>query len=336
MIEKKTKNEEEITVKEKLYAITQLQKALSDIDKIRILRGELPLEVQDIEDDIKGTQTRLDNISAAAKALTHSITSEKHKVANAKDLLDKYRRQLDHVRNNREYDNLSKEIEYQDLESQLSEKKIREYTEELARRKEEIAQLKEKIELRQGDLAQKESELGCIIKETHGEEERLLERAKVLEEKIKDKRLLAGFQRIRNATHNGLAVVPIDRDACGGCFNRIPPQRQLEVRIAKKVTICEYCGRIIVDPDFFLDEDEKKAVDETSKAAKEGVVSSKSKQLKNNVESVDGGKKTRKTASTDDPATKKKASVKRATAKKNTTKKDKGGAEASQKTELEE
>lgn len=306
MIEKKTQNEEEITVKEKLYAITQLQKALSDIDKIRILRGELPLEVQDIEDDIKGTQTRLDNISAAAKALTHSITSEKHKVANTKDLLDKYRRQLDHVRNNREYDNLSKEIEYQDLECQLSEKKIREYTEELARRKDEIAQLKEKIELRQGDLAQKESELGCIIKETQGEEERLQERAQLLEEKIKDKRLLAGFHRIRNASHNGLAVVPIDRDACGGCFNRIPPQRQLEIRIAKKVIICEYCGRIIVDPDFFLDEDEKKAVDETSQ-----------------------------TALTDDQATKKKASVKRATETKSTTTKDKGGTEAPKETESE-
>lgn len=262
MEEKKSTNEEQISVKEKLYAIAQLQKALSAIDKIRILRGELPLEVQDIEDDIKGTQTRLDNISAAAKALTHSITTEKHKAGSSKDLLAKYRRQLDHVRNNREYDNLSKEIEYQELECQLSEKKVREFTEELARRKDEIAQLKSKIELRQGDLEQKESELGRIIKETKGEEEVLLKNAKALEERIKDQRLLNGFHRIRNVAHNGLAVVPIDRDACGGCFNRIPPQRQLEIRIAKKVTICEYCGRIIVDPDFFLDEDDRADADE--------------------------------------------------------------------------
>lgn len=255
MVQKKVQNEEEASVKDKLLAIAHLQKTLSDIDKIRILRGELPLEVQDIEDDIKGAQTRLDNLSAAAKALTQSISSEKSKIVSSKELLEKYRRQLDHVRNNREYDNLSKEIEYQELEAQLSEKKIRDYTEELGGRKEEIAQLKSKIELRQGDLSQKVGELDQIIKETKDEEDRLIEETKALEDGIKDERLLAGFHRIRKATHNGLAVVPIDRDACGGCFNRIPPQRQLEIRLSKKVIICEYCGRIIVDPDFFQEED---------------------------------------------------------------------------------
>lgn len=251
MAQKKEKNEEGATVKDKLYAIARLQKTLSGIDKIRILRGELPIEVQDIEDDIKGAQTRLDNLSAAAKALTHSITTEKNKISSSQELLAKYHRQLDLVKNSREYDNLSKEVEYQELEVQLSEKRIREYNEELSHRKEEIAQLKEKIELRRGDLNQKKSELDQITKETKEEEERMLREAHALEDQIHDERLLAGVHRIRNATHNGLAVVPIDRDSCGGCFNRIPPQRQLEIRLGKKVIICEYCGRIIVDPELF-------------------------------------------------------------------------------------
>lgn len=319
MVEKNSTNEVQITVKEKLYAIAQLQKALSAIDKIRILRGELPLEVQDIEDDIKGTQTRLDNISAAAKALTHSITTEKHKAGSSKDLLAKYRRQLDHVRNNREYDNLSKEIEYQELECQLSEKKVKEYTEELARRKEEIAQLKSKIELRQGDLEQKESELGRIIKETKGEEEVLLKNAKALEEKIKDQRLLNGFHRIRNVAHNGLAVVPIDRDACGGCFNRIPPQRQLEIRIAKKVTICEYCGRIIVDPDFFLDEEDRVDAEDVAVATEEKVESTKAKKSTT----------AKKATSSKATATKKKTSPKtKATAKESPSKTEEESTES--------
>ena len=246
----KTLNKVEV----KLRSVARLQSVLSAIDKIKTLRGELPLEVQNIEDNLAGIQTRLDNYSAAAKALSTSITNERNKISSSAELLEKYRRQLDHVRNNREYDSLSKEIEYQDLELQLSEKRIKEYTAELNARKEDISKLKETYELRTGDLAAKKGELDKIITETEAEEQRLLKEAKSLESDVEDERLLKAFYRIRNAAHNGLAVVPIDRDACGGCFNRIPPQRQLEIRLAKKIIVCEYCGRIVVDPDLFAEE----------------------------------------------------------------------------------
>lgn len=246
----KTLNKVEV----KLRSVARLQSVLSAIDKIKTLRGELPLEVQNIEDNLAGIQTRLDNYSAAAKALSTSITNERNKISSSAELLEKYRRQLDHVRNNREYDSLSKEIEYQDLELQLSEKRIKEYTAELNARKEDISKLKETYELRTGDLAAKKGELDKIITETEAEEQRLLKEAKSLESNVEDERLLKAFYRIRNAAHNGLAVVPIDRDACGGCFNRIPPQRQLEIRLAKKIIVCEYCGRIVVDPDLFAEE----------------------------------------------------------------------------------
>lgn len=246
----KTLNKVEV----KLRSVARLQSVLSAIDKIKTLRGELPLEVQNIEDNLAGIQTRLDNYSAAAKALSTSITNERNKISSSAELLEKYRRQLDHVRNNREYDSLSKEIEYQDLELQLSEKRIKEYTAELNARKEDISKLKETYELRTGDLAAKKGELDKIITETEAEEQRLLKETKSLESNVEDERLLKAFYRIRNAAHNGLAVVPIDRDACGGCFNRIPPQRQLEIRLAKKIIVCEYCGRIVVDPDLFAEE----------------------------------------------------------------------------------
>lgn len=238
----------------KLRSVARLQTVLSSIDKIKTLRGELPLEVQHIEDNLAGIQTRLDNYSAAAKALTTSITNERNKISSSRELLEKYRRQLDHVRNNREYDSLSKEIEYQDLELQLSEKRIKEYTAELNGRKEDIAKLKETYELRSGDLSAKKGELDKIIEETEAEEQKLVKEAKECEAKVEDERLLKAFHRIRSAAHNGLAVVPIDRDACGGCFNRIPPQRQLEIKLAKKIIVCEYCGRIVVDPDLFEEE----------------------------------------------------------------------------------
>lgn len=246
----KTLNKVEV----KLRSVARLQSVLSAIDKIKTLRGELPLEVQNIEDNLAGIQTRLDNYSAAAKALSTSITNERNKISSSAELLEKYRRQLDHVRNNREYDSLSKEIEYQDLELQLSEKRIKEYTAELNARKDDISKLKETYELRTGDLAAKKGELDKIITETEAEEQRLLKEAKSLESNVEDERLLKAFYRIRNAAHNGLAVVPIDRNACGGCFNRIPPQRQLEIRLAKKIIVCEYCGRIVVDPDLFAEE----------------------------------------------------------------------------------
>ena len=237
-------------VAKRLTALARLQATLSRIDEIEILRGELPLEVENIENDLAQLQTRLDNTASSAKTLSQSVTAERSKIAQSRELLDKYKAQIDNVRNNREYDNLSKEIEYQELEITLSEKKIREYTQELQARKADIAKYKEQFELRAGDLKAKKLELDSIIQETHEDEEKLRKEAAKQEKEIQDPRVLAFFHRIRNGARNGLAVVPIDRESCGGCFNRIPPQRQLEIKLHKKEIICEYCGRIIIDPDL--------------------------------------------------------------------------------------
>lgn len=243
---------DENPVEKRLIALARLQSTLSRIDEIKILRGELPLEVANIEDDLAQLQKRLDETASDAKKLSQSVTAERNKIAQSKELLDRYKAQIDNVRNNREYDNLSKEIEYQELEITLSEKNIREYTQELQQRKADIAKIKEVFELRSGDLKAKKTELDSIIQETHEDEERLLKEASKQEEAIKkdSPRVLAFFNRIRGGARNGLAVVPIDRNSCGGCFNRIPPQRQLEIKLHKKEIICEYCGRIIIDPDL--------------------------------------------------------------------------------------
>lgn len=243
---------DENPVEKRLIALARLQSTLSRIDEIKVLRGELPLEVANIEDDLAQLQKRLDETASDAKKLSQSVTAERNKIAQSKELLDRYKAQIDNVRNNREYDNLSKEIEYQELEITLSEKNIREYTQELQQRKADIAKIKEVFELRSGDLKAKKTELDSIIQETHEDEERLLKEASKQEEAIKkdSPRVLAFFNRIRGGARNGLAVVPIDRNSCGGCFNRIPPQRQLEIKLHKKEIICEYCGRIIIDPDL--------------------------------------------------------------------------------------
>ncbi len=268
-------NNKENSVKEKLRAIARLQRTDSDIQKIQILRGELPLEIKDIEDDIAGTQSRLDNFSASAKTLTLSIAAQKNKIVSSKELLGKYKAQLNKVRNNREYDNLTKEIDYQELEVSLAEKKIREFTADLQRRKEEIAELKEKIELRVGDLAAKKEVLDKIEQENKEEEERLTRLSQEIRETIDDQRLLNAYDRIRNGYRNGLAVVPIYLESCGGCFNNIPPQQRVEIMQQQKFIVCEYCGRIIVDNDLFLTEEElaeknlqKSAEDTSAKTSK--------------------------------------------------------------------
>ncbi|WP_329905435.1 zinc ribbon domain-containing protein [Porphyromonas pogonae] len=244
------KSEQEQTVEEKLIALGRLQETLSKIDKIKTLRGELPLEVQDLEDEIAGLETRLSNYAAESKAQTQAASDEKTKSANAKSLIEKYNSQLDHVKNNREYDNLKKEIEFQDLEIKLSEKKIKEYNEEVAQRKQRMEELKERMDGRALDLSAKKTELDSIVSETKQEEEKLRVEAKSLEESI-EPRLLNAFKRIRKGARNGMAVVPVERDACGGCFNKIPPQKQLDVKLHKKVIVCEYCGRIMIDPELF-------------------------------------------------------------------------------------
>ena len=249
MATEKQSTEKEYTVEVKLYSLYQLQKIMSDIDKIRTLRGELPLEVQDLEDEIAGLETRMRNYQADIKQFEVSVNDQKHKISESTGLIEKYKAQLDNVRNNREYDNLSKEIEFQGLEMEFSEKRIREFNESIAQKKDDIAQLKEILEGRKADLAQKKQELDQIIAETKQSEENLRDKAKQLETQI-DPRLLKAFKRIRQGARNGLAVVYIQRDACGGCFNKIPPQKQLDIKLRKKIIVCEYCGRIMIDPEL--------------------------------------------------------------------------------------
>lgn len=250
-VEPKTSPEvdQERTVEDKLIALCRLQDAFSQIDRIKTLRGELPLEVKDLEDEVEGMETRLANFMTDNKTLSKTVADEKAKSEKSKELLERYRAQLDQVRNNREFDNLSKEIEFQELEIQLSEKKAREANAEIAARKQQITALKEQLDGRKQDLVAKKGELDTIISETKSEEEQLRAEAKKLEETIEG-RILTAFKRIRKGTRNGLGLVPVDRDACGGCFNKVPPQRQLDVKLHKKIIICEYCGRIMVDPEL--------------------------------------------------------------------------------------
>ncbi|MDF9829663.1 C4-type zinc ribbon domain-containing protein [Parabacteroides sp. PF5-6] len=241
--------EKEYTVEEKLSTLYQLQTMMTEIDKIKTLRGELPLEVQDLEDEIAGLETRLYNYQADIKDYEGAVVEQKNKITDSTALIERYKSQLDNVRNNREFDNLSKEIEFQGLEMEFSEKKIREFTEAIARKNEEIAQLTEILDGRKADLVQKRGELEEIVSETKQEEEKLREKAKKLESMV-ESRLLTAFKRIRKGARNGLAVVYIQRDACGGCFNKIPPQKQMDIKLRKKIIVCEYCGRIMIDPEL--------------------------------------------------------------------------------------
>ena len=237
----------ENTIEDKLRALFQLQLIDSQIDKIRITRGELPMEVIDLEDEIAGLQTRITNYTEEAKNLDDQVKSKKQTIKDALALIKKYQTQQGSVKNNREYDSLSKEIEFQQLEIQLSEKRIKEHTNDLAAKKQIVEASEGLLEGRKSDLKNKKSELDSIIAETEKEEVLLLKESKKAETII-DERLLTAYKRIRNNVRNGLAVVSIARDACGGCFNKIPPQRQLDIRQRKKVIVCEHCGRILVDP----------------------------------------------------------------------------------------
>ena len=238
---------EDLSVEQKLTNLYKLQTTLSEIDKIKTLRGELPLEVQDLEDEVAGLQTRIQNFSLDIKDIDTSVGQQRIKITDSNGLVNKYKTQLDNVRNNREFDNLSKEIEFQGLEVELAEKRIREFTAESKMISEEITKSKKMLEERQIDLKSKKEELNGIVSETKIQEEQLREKAKQLETTI-EPRLLAAFKRIRKSARNGLAVVYIQRDACGGCFNKIPPQRQLDIKLRKKTIVCEHCGRIMIDP----------------------------------------------------------------------------------------
>lgn len=241
-------NEEsvEISVEQKLLALYTLQQVDSQIDKIKNYRGELPLEVQDLEDEVAGLETRINNLREEEKKLTTDITNYKIKIKETESLIKKYEDQQNNVRNNREYDSLSKEIEYQSLEIQLCEKRIRENTVKVGSISERIKEADERLQERRTDLDLKRTELKNIVEETEKDEQLLLAKSKECEMMIED-RLLIAYKRIRKNARNGLAVVQIQRDACAGCFNKIPPQHQLDICMHKKIIVCEYCGRILVD-----------------------------------------------------------------------------------------
>lgn len=239
-------NAKEMSVEERLKALYDLQTVASSIDKIRTLRGELPLEVQDLEDELEGLDTRISNLEGESKKLNDAILTKKNEIKEAQLLIKKYEAQQSNVRNNREFDSLSKEIEFQKLEIELCEKRIKEYTAENKNKKEQVASSKQLLEDRKGDLEAKKKELDEIVGETQVEEQRLEDKAKEIEAIIPE-RLRVAFNRIRKNARNGLAVVTVERDACGGCFNKIPPQRQLDIASRKKIIVCEYCGRILVD-----------------------------------------------------------------------------------------
>jgi predicted nucleic acid-binding Zn-ribbon protein len=239
----------ELSIKEKLFALYSLQQIDSQIDKIKIIRGELPLEVQDLEDEIEGLQTRLAKYQDETKTIERQIEEKNQAIKDSTALIKRYEEQVMNVRNSREYDSINKEIEFQNLEMQLAEKRINEFTVILESKTDQIKQAKALLKERESDLRLKKSELKDIVKETEKEENDLQTKSLTVRKKIED-RLLLAYSRIRKNARNGLAVVQIERDACGGCFNKIPPQHQLDIKMHKKIIVCEYCGRILVDEDI--------------------------------------------------------------------------------------
>ncbi|MBQ6063819.1 MAG: hypothetical protein IJK42_08900 [Prevotella sp.] len=258
------KESTEMTVEERLKALFQLQTTLSAIDEKRALRGELPLEVQDLEDEIAGLTIRIEKIQNEINDFQDAIKRKKGEIEQAKTTVDRYSQQLNDVKNNREYDTLTKEIEYQTLEIELCDKKIREAMTKVEERTHDIEATQEILKDREAALEEKKGELDEIMQETKEEEDRLKNKAKDLEAKI-EPRLLNSFKRIRKNARNGLGIVYVQRDACGGCFNKIPPQRQLDIKMHKKIVVCEYCGRIMIDPELAGIKTDVKAAEEKPK-----------------------------------------------------------------------
>lgn len=234
------------SVEDKLRALYDLQTIDSKIDRIKIVRGELPMEVRDLEDEIEGLETRIGNYEDESKNIDEQVAAMKIKIKEAEAQTKKYEQQQMNVKNNREYDSLTKEIEYQNLEKQLAEKKIKEYGLQQEAKKSYIETSKATLEERKKDLEAKKNELESIIAETKKEEDQLVKKSEK-SASIIEERLLTAYRKIRANARNGLAVVTIQRDSCGGCFNKIPPQRQLDIRQRKKIIVCEHCGRILVD-----------------------------------------------------------------------------------------
>ena len=247
MAQKKT-NEVDYSMQEKILALYQLQKIDSQIDEINKIKGELPLEVQDLEDELAGLNTRVENINAEIEELNSLTRQRKREVDQAKIMIGNYKEQQNNVRNNREYESLEKEIEYQLLEITLAEKRLKEYAAASKTKKASVEATEAELNERKADLDVKRQELDSIESETADEVKDLTAKAEVAKAKI-DERLLSAYGRIRSKVRNGLAVVTVKRDACSGCFNRIPPQRQADIRLGKKLIVSEYCGRILVPGD---------------------------------------------------------------------------------------
>ena len=256
MAKKQTAVAKDVTIEDKLRALYDLQQIDSRIDKIRTIRGELPLEVEDLEDEIAGLKTRLDKLKAETKTFDEEVAARKQQIKDAQTLIKKYEQQQMNVRNNREFDSLSKEIEFQTLEIQLAEKKIKEAQFRIEDKKKAAEEISAKIDDRSQDLNLKKSELEDIVEETRKDEEMLLDKSSEFAGYIED-RLQSAYKRLRSNAANGLAVVSIQRDACGGCFAHIPPQRQLDIAQRKKVIVCEYCGRILTDQVLASEEEDK-------------------------------------------------------------------------------
>lgn len=264
------KDPTDLSVEEKLKTLYQLQMTLSSIDEKKALRGELPLEVQDLEDELEGLHIRVEKIQREINEFQNAVGQKQHEIADAEACVERYKAQLNDVKNNREYDTLTKEIEFQELEIELCNKKIKEAVVKIEECKRDLEKTEQSISEREEDLNEKRDELDEIMQETREEEEKLKAKAKDLETKI-ESRLLTSFKRIRKNARNGLGIVYVQRDACGGCFNKIPPQRQLDIKMHKKIIVCEYCGRIMIDPELAGVKTEKAVTDEKPKRAKRSV-----------------------------------------------------------------
>jgi len=244
-----------ITIEEKLHTLYKIQQTDTKIDKIYLLRGELPIEVQEIEDEVEGLKTRISKAEAEIASSEVAISNFRSRIAEAKEALEKYNSQRDNVKNSREYDSITKEIEFQELDIESCEKKIRETNMLIEEKKALVEETTAHLTLREEDLTGKRKELETIVEETAKDEEVLLKERGALEAKL-DERILIAYNKVRNSTKNRLAVVTVNRDACGGCFAKIPPQRQIDINSSKKVIVCEYCGRILVSSDFGKQEQE--------------------------------------------------------------------------------
>ncbi len=236
----------ELSVAEKLKQLFELQMIDSELDQIHILKGELPMEVADLEDEIAGLETRLSKLVAQQKESDTEISRHNTNIKDANLHIERYTKQLDEVKNNREFDALTKEIENQKLEIQLSEKRIKDHRAQSAAKQETLDATEKRLQQKNKDLDNKKVELATIIEKTEKEEDKLLKKTEKARKKIEE-RLLRAYDKTRGSYRNGLAVVKVERDACGGCFNKVPAQVQIEIGLRKKILACEHCGRILVD-----------------------------------------------------------------------------------------